>query len=100
MITGDSVFFMSHSIPQLGKTNIDMLQEQIKGLQPHLTEHRTLDFIAGFIMGKTMSIEAIQRMWGAAEIIATIDPETHLTVEEMREITYTLKTIADTLEPR
>lgn len=91
---------MSHSTPVLGKTNVDMLQEQIKGLHPPLVEQRTLDFIAGFLMGKNMSIEAIQRMWGAAEIIATIDPETHLTVEEMREITCTLKTIADTLEPR
>lgn len=91
---------MSHSTPVLGKTNVDMLQAQIRGLQPDLMEHRTLDFVAGFIMGKTMAIDAIQRMWGAAEIIATIDPETHLTVEEMREITCTLKTIAATLEPR
>ena len=91
---------MSTHEPQLGESNILVLIEQIRGLSPDQCEHRTIDFLAGFIMGKNMSIEAIQRMWGAAEIVHEIDPAEHMTMEEMKEVTFTLRTIASTLERR
>lgn len=91
---------MSTSIAQLGESNIKMLQEQIKELLPDDWETKSIDFHAGFYSALIKANEAIERMWKAAEIISQIDPQEHLTMEEMREITFTLRTIAKTLESR
>lgn len=90
---------MSNTLdPQLGESNIKMLQEQIKELLPDDWEKKSIDFLAGFDSALIKANEAISNMWKAAEIVSQIYPKDHLTMEEMREITFTLRTIAETLE--
>lgn len=90
---------MSNTLdPQLGESNIKMLQEQIKELLPDEWEKKSIDFLAGFDSALIKANEAISRMWKAAEIVSQIYPQDRLTMEEMREITFTLRTIAETLE--
>lgn len=90
---------MSNTLdPQLGESNIKMLQEQIKELLPDDWEKKSIDFLAGFDSALIKANEAISNMWKAAEIVSQIYPQDHMTMEEMREITFTLRTIAETLE--
>lgn len=92
------------NLPYLAQSNVNTLIAQIAGMEPDDYLNRSLDFVAGFIMAKSMSVRAVERMWGAAEIVALTDldgspvaPVARLSDEELTEVAHTLKLIAHTI---